>query len=120
MSAHSVVPQLYNSYLVTVKPDTVVHSKTMKLAITGCNGSVGSRVALAALKQGHTVVGIDSTPLPDVLKNLSEDQRGRFTFREADLRDYTVATNLLRGCEGIVHLAAMRTPGDYHVATHNT
>ena len=92
----------------------------MKLAVTGCNGSVGSRVALAALKQGHTVVGIDSTQLPDVLKDLPEDQRARFTFHEADLRDYDIATNLLRGCDGIVHLAAMRTPGDYHVATHNT
>ncbi|TBU50379.1 NAD(P)-binding protein [Dichomitus squalens] len=92
----------------------------MKLAVTGCNGSVGSRVVLAALEQGHTVVGIDSAQLPDVLKNLPEDQAPRFKFHEADLRDYDIATDLLRGCEGIVHLAAMRNPGDYHVAAHNT
>ncbi len=92
----------------------------MKLAVTGCNGSVGSRVVLAALAQGHTVLGIDSAKVPDVLTQLPEEQAARFAFHEANLRDYQVATMLLRGCEGVVHLAAMRTPGDYHVDTHNT
>ncbi|PIL35399.1 hypothetical protein GSI_02125 [Ganoderma sinense ZZ0214-1] len=92
----------------------------MKLAVTGCNGDIGSRVILAALSRGHTVLGIDVAKLPDVLTHLPEDQSARFAFYEADLRDYEAATKLLRGCEGIVHLAAMRTPGDYHVNTHNT
>ena len=93
----------------------------MKLAVTGCNGSVGSRVVLAALAHGHTVLGIDSVAkAPDTLTQLTEEQAARFAFREADLRDYKVATTLLRGCEGVVHLAAMRSPGDYHVDAHNT
>nr|VWO96450.1 Nucleoside-diphosphate-sugar epimerase [Ganoderma boninense] len=92
----------------------------MKLAVTGCNGDIGPRVILAALAQGHTVLGIDIAKLPDVLTHLPEYQSARFAFHEADLRDYEAATELLRGCDGIVHLAAMRTPGDYHVETHNT
>lgn len=97
----------------------------MRIAVTGCNGSIGSRVVLAALAQGHTVVGIDSAPLPDVLKPLLPEQGPveqptKFAFHQADLRDYDTGLGLLRGCEGIVHLAAMRTPGDYVVASHNT
>ncbi len=97
----------------------------MRIAVTGCNGSIGSRVVLAALGQGHTVVGIDSAPLPDVLKHLLPEQGPveqptKFAFHQADLRDYDTGLGLLRGCEGIVHLAAMRTPGDYVVASHNT
>ena len=93
----------------------------MKLAVTGCNGSVGSRVVLAALSQGHTVLGIDSAAkAPDILTQLPGEQAARFAFHEADLRDYEVAMRLLRGCEGVVHLAAIRSPGDYHVDTHNT
>ena len=92
----------------------------MKLAVTGCNGSIGSRVVLTALAQGHNVLGIDSAKAPAVLTQLPEEQTARFVFHEADLRDYEVATRLLQGCEGVVHLAAMRTPGDYHVDTHNT
>ena len=101
----------------TDRPPWYLH---MKIAVTGCNGDIGPRVILQALAQGHTVVGIDVANLPDVLTRLPEDKAARFAFHEADLRDYEVATELLRGCEGIVHLAAMRTPGDYYVNTHNT
>ena len=97
----------------------------MKIAVTGCNGSVGSRVVLAAVAQGHTVVGIDSTPVPDVLAHLlperaATEEVAKFEFHQADLRDYDAALSLLKGCEGVVQLAAMRTPGDYVVAAHNT
>ncbi|KAI0682660.1 NAD(P)-binding protein [Cerioporus squamosus] len=88
----------------------------MKIAVTGCNGSVGTRVVLSALAQGHTVVGIDSAPVPDALAHLSDG----FAFHQADLREYDAGLGLLEGCDAVVHLAAMRTPGDYVVAAHNT
>lgn len=92
----------------------------MKIAIAGCNGSVGSRVVLAALAQGHTVVGIDSAPIPDVLAHLKGRVDSNVTFHDADVRDYDACLKLLKGCEGVVNLAAMRTPGDYVVEAHNT
>ncbi|RDX57040.1 NAD(P)-binding protein, partial [Lentinus brumalis] len=91
----------------------------MKIAVTGCNGSVGTRVVLAALAQGHTVVGIDSAPVPDALTHLDVDA-GRLALHRADLREYDAGLRLLEGCDAVVHLAAMRTPGDYVVAAHNT
>ena len=91
----------------------------MKIAVTGCNGDVGTRVVLAALARGHTVVGIDSTPsVPAGLDGARAT--GRFVFHAADLRAYERARDLLEGCEAVVQLAAMRTPGDYLVETHNT
>ena len=89
----------------------------MILTVTGSNGNVGRRVVLAALKAGHTVRGVDNvraTPEPDFASNPS------YTFHEADLRDYNVALDLLRGSDAVVQLAACPTPGDYVVVAHNT
>lgn len=75
----------------------------MKLAITGCNGRVGRRVVALALKHGHTVVGIDCTPLTQSAG--SPDRDDRFTFLELDLRVYEDALKALDGCEAVCHLA---------------
>ena len=90
----------------------------MKIAVTGCNGSVGTRVVLSALARGHTVIGIDAAPLSEthalayIDTNRGKEGKGTFAFRQADLREYEVGL--------IVHLAAMRDPGDYVIAAHNT
>ncbi len=104
----------------------------MKIAITGCNGSVGTRVVLLALRRGHTVVGIDySNPSPASLPdNLN------FQFLRVDLRVYEDALKSIQGCDAIAHLAGLSSsnhrhyinpefllaypnPGDYGVTTHN-
>ena len=87
----------------------------MRLAITGCNGSVGKRVVLAALNAGHTVVGIDH-PNSD----RPSDVKAAFTFVAVDLLDYDKTKEALKGAEGVIQLAARRNPGDYLVETHNT
>ena len=92
----------------------------MKLAVTGCNGSVGTRVVLAALAQGHTVVGVDNAPIPNVLSELLPAHEATFIFHTADLTDYQAALKLLKDCDAVVHLAAVRTPADYAVVAHNT
>ncbi|KAI0322130.1 hypothetical protein OF83DRAFT_1049914 [Amylostereum chailletii] len=90
----------------------------MKIAVTGCNGSVGRRVVLNALKQGHNVFGIDRAPLP------TEDSAAiigdaSFLCLVVDCRDFDATMAALRGCEGVVHLAAHRDPTDYLVKSHN-
>ncbi|KAI8980056.1 NAD(P)-binding protein [Trametes punicea] len=96
----------------------------MKLAITGCNGSVGTRVVLAALEQGHTVIGLDTVPCSEPLASLLLRKNGgemaQFAFKRVDLKDFDAALAALEGAEGIVQLAAVRTPADYKVLTHNT
>ncbi|OCH83965.1 NAD(P)-binding protein [Obba rivulosa] len=88
----------------------------MKLAITGCNGSIGQRVVIAALRSGHDVVGIDLVPL----KDYEYVSNPKFNFRQIDVRDYEAVLHVLEGCEAIIHLAGIRSPEDYIVKTHNT
>lgn len=89
----------------------------MKLAITGCNGSVGKRIVLLALKRGYTVFGLDLTPLSDELAA----HQDKFTFHQIDLKDYHRVLDILQNseCEAVIHLAAFRDPTDYKVQTHN-
>ncbi|PCH42342.1 NAD(P)-binding protein [Wolfiporia cocos MD-104 SS10] len=87
----------------------------MKLAVTGCNGRVGQRVVIAALKQGYVVVGIDT-----ITKDLDFSSHPNYTFVNADLRDLNETLNALRGCDGVVQLAGHSNPGDYLASTHNT
>ena len=88
----------------------------MKIAVTGCNGSVGKRVALLALERGHQVVGIDLAP--EAADALIQDDH--FEYRSADLRDFDVVLLVLKGCEAITHLAGVPNPTDYKVQAHNT
>jgi len=89
----------------------------MKLAVTGCNGSVGRRVCTLALRAGHTVHGIDSARPPE---DPAFFAHADFVFSEVDLREYSGAVEAIRGCEAVIHLAALPTPRDYLVDTHNT
>jgi nucleoside-diphosphate-sugar epimerase len=86
----------------------------MKVAVTGCNGSVGKRVVTLALKLGHTVVGIDHT-----LQSGRDCANSQFMFIHADLADYDTVLKVFEGCDGVIHLAACSNPGDYKVNTHN-
>lgn len=95
----------------------------MKIAITGCNGSIGNRVVLAALKARHTVIGIDRTPIQNHQSDPEKSNHAlhldlenhkshpSFSFREADLRDYEKTREVLKDAEGIIHLAGIRNPG---------
>jgi nucleoside-diphosphate-sugar epimerase len=95
----------------------------MKLVVTGCNGRVGKRAVLLALKRGYTVTGIDLTPFSDELASaIQQDQYSeRFTFRQIDLKEYNPVFEALQTskCEAVVHLAAYPNPDDYKVVTHN-
>jgi len=93
----------------------------MKVVITGCNGSVGQRVSLLALKHGHIIVGADHTPLPLELCHLVKEYQDRFTFHQIDLKDYDHTLELLQKseCQAVIHLAGIRTPSDYKVQTHH-
>ncbi|KAI0261875.1 NAD(P)-binding protein [Gloeopeniophorella convolvens] len=83
----------------------------MHIAVTGSSGSVGQRVVQIAIREGHSVLGLDRTPI------VGEEDRS--TFLAIDLRDFLATLDALRGCDAVVHLAAHRNPGDYLVTSHN-
>jgi len=87
----------------------------MKIAITGCNGEVGRRVVLWALKDGHTVVGADRV----VAQDTEFYDNPAFSFHQVELKDFDVALKVFEGCDAIIQLAAFRQPMDYMVKVHN-
>ena len=88
----------------------------MKIAVTGGIGSVGKAVVDMALAQGHSVVCIDrAIPGNDVRK-------ADVAYLQADITDYTAMENAVRGCDALVHLAAIPAPGrhpDHEVHNNN-
>jgi len=79
----------------------------MKIAVTGGMGSVGRAVVDKALAQGHAVVCIDR------VAPSSESSKPDLTYIQADITQYTALENALRGCDALVHMAAIPAPG-YH------
>lgn len=89
----------------------------MKIAVTGCSGSVGRRVVKLALDRGHAVVGVDlvdASPQPSWLSH------PEYIFKSADLQDFEAAKEVIAGCDAVINLAAYPTPVDYKVKAHNT
>ena len=85
----------------------------MRIGVTGGNGLIGRAVVDLAVADGHEVVSIDTAS--------PERQASRATFRVADVTRYDQLEQAVRGCDALVHLAAIRSPigrPDYEV--HNT
>ncbi|KAI0067247.1 NAD(P)-binding protein [Artomyces pyxidatus] len=93
----------------------------MKIVVTGCNGCVGRRVVIHALQAGHTVIGLDTSPLTPAEDEVIAQNAARLTFAQLDLRDFNVTLETFRRCEpdGVVHLASHPNPTDYLVKSHN-
>src|SRR5690242_11715337 len=88
----------------------------MKIAITGGSGLIGRAVIELALEQGHGVVSIDrAQPVEGAVQS-------HVTFVQADLTHYSDFEQALRGCDALMHLAAIPSPRgypDYEVHNNN-
>lgn len=78
----------------------------MKIAITGARGTVGKEVVKAAIEAGHSVIQVDRTE--------SKPEPGDNTeHRIADTADdYDATVKAFKGCEAVIHLAAIPNPVD--------
>lgn len=87
----------------------------MRIAVTGGNGRVGRAIVEMALTQGNDVVSIDQTPPPN-------DIQPHFSFIQANLTDYDAFVQAIRGCDALIHMAAIPAPGshpDHEVHNNN-
>ena len=64
----------------------------MQVAVTGAAGRIGWVVHRGLADRGHQIIAMDVAPADDV--------------RHVDVRDTAALVPLLRGCAGVVHLAA--------------
>jgi nucleoside-diphosphate-sugar epimerase len=86
----------------------------MRIAVTGGSGHVGRAVVEMALAQGHSVISIDRT-LPAETTATTE-----VTFVQTDITQYADLEHALRGCDALIHLAAIPSPwGQPDHVVHN-
>lgn len=77
----------------------------MRIAVTGGNGDMGSNLIPHLLEQNHTVVSID--------RALPSKHMPGVHYLIADTRDFGQLAASLRGCDALIHLAAIRAPLNY-------
>lgn len=87
----------------------------MIIAITGGSGGIGRAVTTMALAQGHTIVSIDRVEPP-----AGTAQPG-VRYIQADLADYEAVERAFAGCDALIHLGAIASPGRHpdHVVHNN-
>jgi len=87
----------------------------MKIAITGGSGGIGRAVIEMALASGHDVINLDRVPPP------ADSAASGVPFILAEMTDYAALETALRGCEALIHLAAIPSPGHHpdHVVHNN-
>lgn len=79
----------------------------LTIAITGSNGEVGKRTVLEALKDGHSVIGLDQGDEPLLAPGMDDELRKRFTYKQADLKNRDAFLGAARGSDAMIHLAAV-------------
>jgi nucleoside-diphosphate-sugar epimerase len=84
----------------------------MNIAITGGSGRIGQAVVAQALANGHQVVSIDQRRSPRTHDHLR--------VIEADIANYGDFEAAIRGCDALIHLAAIPSPVGHaeHVVHH--
>lgn len=83
------------------------------IALTGGSGRIGRAIAAAALRRGHRVVSIDRAAPAEAQENLR--------FVQADIGDYDALVDAFRGCDALIHMAAIPSPGHHpdHIVHNN-
>lgn len=80
-------------------------SPKLIIAVTGGCGDIGLGIVKRALEDGHTVVAIDHIN-PD-LAHGKLPLHERITYQQAELANYDAFLEAVRGCDALVHLAAV-------------
>ncbi|WDR04508.1 NAD(P)-dependent oxidoreductase [Devosia rhodophyticola] len=86
----------------------------MKIAVTGTSGNIGRAIVEMALAQGHSLVCIDRV-VPD------DDTSDTLKFVQADMSEYDKLVEAFAGCDGLIHMAAIPSPGRHpdHIVHNN-
>jgi UDP-glucose 4-epimerase len=92
----------------------------MKIALTGGSGRIGRAITEMALAQGHSLVSIDRA-LPADSAAHADAAHADVTYVQADITHYAELENAMRGCDALIHMAAIPSPGHHpdHVVHNN-
>ena len=79
----------------------------MKILITGGAGFIGSNLIEYFLKKKHEIICLDNLST-GYLNNIEEfNSNPKFTFIEGDIRDLDTCKTAVRGCDYVLHQAAL-------------
>ena len=76
----------------------------MKIALTGSSGLIGRGITALARERGHDLVLIDRVAPPE-----TQDKALPFILTEAT--DYEAMVAAFKGCDAVIHMAAIPSPG---------
>jgi UDP-glucose 4-epimerase len=87
----------------------------MKIALTGSSGGVGRAIIKEARAQGHELVCIDRVAAPET------EETQDLHFVQADMDEYEKLVAAFAGCDALIHMAAIPSPGRHpdHVVHNN-
>lgn len=92
--------------------------KGKRFFVTGADGFIGSHVVEALVREGHDVRALvlyNCFGSWGWLDRVANDVRGRFEVVAGDIRDPHGVLTLMRGCDVVLHLAALiAIPYSYH------
>lgn len=78
----------------------------MKIAITGARGTVGQEVVKFCAKAGYSIVKVNRTDETNKVEGYEKTE-----MRTADAAsDYDATVNAFKGCDAVIHLAAIPNP----------
>ncbi len=77
-----------------------------KVLVIGCSGYLGSVLVRKLISEGFIVYGLDKLMYGDRgIKDLYDNKS--FNFIEGDIRDIKVLMDAIKGCDAVIHLAAI-------------
>jgi len=79
----------------------------MRIAITGSTGRVGGAIVDMALADGHSLVCIDR------VAPAAGTKQPNTTFVLSEMSDYDTLLSAMRGCDSLIHMAAIAAPGHH-------
>jgi len=82
----------------------------MKVAVTGGIGHVGRTTVRQLMAHGHEVRVLDRTPEGEIKPEVAEEIDGA-AYRQVEITDFESLRGQLDGVDGVVHLAALSSPG---------
>lgn len=85
----------------------------MRIALTGGSGGIGRAITAQALALGHQIVSID--------RQAPEHPTDSVRFVQADMAEYDRLVEAFDGCDAVIHMAAIPTPGRHadHIVHNN-